>query len=29
MPTITQDLPDTYAAEAYEKTFGLRASQIS
>ncbi|MGP5119193.1 GNAT family N-acetyltransferase [Psychrobacter alimentarius] len=25
MPTITQNLPDTYAAEAHEKTFGLRA----
>lgn len=25
MPTITQNLPDTYTAEAYEKTFGLRA----
>ena len=25
MPTITQNLPDIYAAEAYEKTFGLRA----
>ncbi|ERL55157.1 GNAT family N-acetyltransferase [Psychrobacter aquaticus] len=25
MPTITQNLPDTFAVEAYQKTFGLRA----
>ncbi|HCT72807.1 MULTISPECIES: GNAT family N-acetyltransferase [Psychrobacter] len=25
MPTITQNLPDTFTVEAYQKTFGLRA----
>lgn len=29
MPTITQDLPDTFAVEAYGKAFGLRAVKYS